>query len=71
MPIVEAVMASANSLAPAQKLTAKMIETAMSEAVAECYKKGITDPAKVREAMMQARQHVKDEVAAAQVKRDD
>lgn len=54
--IVEAVGVSANSLWPSGKARAKLIEMAMSEAVLAASAAGITDPVKVREMMMTARQ---------------
>lgn len=54
--IVEAVGVSANSVSPAGRSRAKEIEAAMSDAVRQCYADGITDPAKMKERMMAARQ---------------
>ncbi len=56
--VVEAVGVSANSVANADRSRAKAIEAAMSAAVSQCYADGITDPVKVKERMMAARQAV-------------
>lgn len=44
---------------------AKLIEGAMSAAASEAQREGITDPVKIKERMMAARQRVKDEIAKA------
>lgn len=45
----------------ARKRRSQVIEAAMSAAVRRCYAAGVTDPVKIREAMMAARSEVKDE----------
>lgn len=62
MPIVEAVGISANSSLGRNKALARAIEKAMSDAVLEANAAGITDPVKVKEAMMAARELVKREL---------
>ncbi len=59
--VVEAVGVSANSLSHAGRSRAKEIEAAMSAAVNQCFADGVTDPAKMKERMMSARQAVIDE----------
>ena len=63
--IVEAVGVSANSLSrePGAKNRSKLIEAAMVKAIEDTRAKGITDPVKIREAMMEARERVKKEIA--------
>lgn len=62
--IVEAVAISANTAgsgltgAPKSPL-AKIMELAMSDAVAKAYAEGVTEPEAVRERMMEAREAVK------------
>lgn len=56
--IVEAVGVSVNSLWPVAKARAKLIQLAMSDAVLEAGRQGITDPVKIREMMQVARQHI-------------
>jgi FKBP-type peptidyl-prolyl cis-trans isomerase len=69
MPVVEAVGVSANLSATGTqfpmlgKKAAQMIEQAMSSAVEECYKQGITEPEAVREAMQNARALMKSDLA--------
>ena len=58
MPVVEAVVTSANCLA--DRALAKRIEAAMVEAVWQCKAEKIEDPAKVKERIMEARQRVLD-----------
>ncbi|MBX3703986.1 MAG: hypothetical protein KF822_09450 [Steroidobacteraceae bacterium] len=45
----------------ARKRRSQVIEAAMSAAVKRCYAAGVTDPVKIREAMMAARAEVKGE----------
>lgn len=46
----------------------KAIEEAMTAATYECLERGITDPDKIREAKLAARQRVKDEIARTAAK---
>jgi hypothetical protein len=64
--VVEAVAVSGNAGGVGSRFSrevGKRIEEAMSQAVAYCYSKGITDPDKVREKMLLARENVKRDVA--------
>lgn len=54
--IVEAVGVSVGSLVPERKDMAKLIEKAMADAVAECFKLGITDSEQMKAHMMRARE---------------
>jgi hypothetical protein len=64
--IVEGVMTSANTgnLGGAKSPLAKMIETAMAQAVQDAYTAGVTNPDLVRERMMAAREKTKAAFAA-------
>lgn len=63
--IVTAVGTASSARSPS---LASAIEEAMSEAIARCQKKGITDPDKIREAMLEARGAVKGRAAIAEEK---
>jgi len=63
--VVEAVGAIARSPFPG---LGKRIEQAMSDAVKESYAAGVTEPAKVKARMMEAREKVKQEFHEAEVK---
>jgi hypothetical protein len=41
-----------------KRATARDVEAAMSQAVLDCYRKGIKDPQKIRDAQLQARERV-------------
>lgn len=67
--IVEAVLTSANTGELIQggdkSPLAKLIESAMAQAVEYAYSHGINDPEKVRELMLLARKEIKERYAAA------
>lgn len=57
--VVEATGASAGALSPTGKELAKKIEAAMTAAIVQANKEGITDPATIKERMMAARAKAK------------
>lgn len=60
MPIVQATMtaSSAGHMGP-RTFSSAMIEKAMSDAVLDCMKEGITDPDIIRARKLAAREHIK------------
>lgn len=64
MPIVEAVGAGVASVSGRSSLV-KRIEQAMTDAIRDAYRDGISDPAEIRRRMMAARAAAKQQEQAA------
>lgn len=62
------VVETTGTAAAGSSISARAIEEAMTNAAAECHRKGITDDDEIREAKLAARQRVKDDFAKQQAR---